>query len=199
MSTDFTVWVAGILTLCAYSFLYKENPFYRLAEYLLVGVGAGYALVVGWTNILTKAVQPLQKGQIAVLIPVVLGLLLFARFSKKQAWLSRYPIALMVCIGAAVALSGTIKEQLIKQIGATMLPLNSLDNIVFVAGVVTVLSYFFFTFKPTTSIQRGSALVGRSFLMVAFGSMVGSVAMLRTSLLIGRIDFVFKQWFHILK
>jgi len=199
LSTDLTVWLAGILTLCAYSFLYKENPFYRLAEYLLVGVGAGYALVVGWTNILQKAIQPLQKGQIAVLIPVVLGLLLFTRFSRKQAWLSRYPIALMVCIGAAVALSGTIKEQLIKQIGATMLPLNSFDNIVFVAGVVTVLSYFFFTFKPTTAIQRGSALVGRSFLMVAFGSMVGSVAMLRTSLLIGRIDFVFKQWFHILK
>lgn len=199
MSTDVTVWLAGILTLCAYSFLYKENPFYRLAEYLLVGVGAGYALVLGWGNVVQKAIQPLQKGQMTVVVPIVLGLLLFAKFSKRQAWLARYPIALMVSIGASVALSGAIKEQLIKQIGATMLPLNSFDNVVFVVGVVTVLSYFFFTFKPTTAIQRGSALVGRSFLMVAFGAMVGSVAMLRTSLLIGRIDFVFKQWFHILK
>jgi hypothetical protein len=36
-------------------------------------------------------------------------------------------------------------------------------------------------------------------MMVSFGAQLGSVAMLRTSLLIGRIDFLFRTWLGIVK
>jgi len=39
------IWAAALLTLAIFSFLYKENPIYRFAEHLLVGVSAGYYLV----------------------------------------------------------------------------------------------------------------------------------------------------------
>ena len=42
----FGVWVAALLTLCIYSFLYRDNPFYRFAEHLFVGISVGYGIVL---------------------------------------------------------------------------------------------------------------------------------------------------------
>ena len=35
-------WIAVFLTLAIFSFLYKDNAFYKIAEHLFVGVSAGY-------------------------------------------------------------------------------------------------------------------------------------------------------------
>ena len=32
-TTDFTIWIAALLTLFIFSFLYKDNPIYTLAAY----------------------------------------------------------------------------------------------------------------------------------------------------------------------
>ena len=40
------VWIAAFLTLCIYSFLYRDNPFYRFAEHLFVGISVGYGIVL---------------------------------------------------------------------------------------------------------------------------------------------------------
>jgi len=199
MSTNISVWIAAILTLAAFSFLYKENPVYRVTEYLLVGVGAAYALVQGWQNVLTRCIEPLAKGRIAVLFPAILGVLLFSKLSKKSAWLARYPMAALVSLGASVSLRAAVQTDVIKQIGATMIPLNSLDNVVMVFGTMSVLTYFFFTVGLKNSAQHWGARLGRWVMMVSFGAQLGSVAMLRTSLLIGRIDFLFRTWLGIVK
>ena len=44
--TTFGVFV----TLSIFSFLYKDNPFYKFAEHLVVGVSAGYFVVILWHN-----------------------------------------------------------------------------------------------------------------------------------------------------
>ena len=45
-------WLVVLLTLCIFSFLYKDNPFYKAAEHLYVGVSAGYVAVVSfWTQV----------------------------------------------------------------------------------------------------------------------------------------------------
>ena len=38
--------IAAFLTLCIFSFLYKDNPFYTMAEHIVVGVSAGYFTVL---------------------------------------------------------------------------------------------------------------------------------------------------------
>ena len=75
MTTGPWVWVAALLTLAIYSFLYKDNPFYKVAEYIFVGVSAGY-----WTVFLAKnyafpnLFDPLIKeGNYWNLIPITLG------------------------------------------------------------------------------------------------------------------------------
>ena len=46
------VWVAVFLTLCIFSFLYKDNPFYKSAEHIFVGISAGYAFTLSfWDEI----------------------------------------------------------------------------------------------------------------------------------------------------
>ncbi len=48
----FGAWVAVLLTLCILSFLYSDNPFYKAAEHLYIGLSAGYALVMAfWTGV----------------------------------------------------------------------------------------------------------------------------------------------------
>ena len=45
-------WVAAFLTIGIFSYLYKDNPFYKAAEHLFVGVSAGYLLSLGfWTQL----------------------------------------------------------------------------------------------------------------------------------------------------
>ena len=41
ISPDPWVWIAALLTVAIFSFLIKENPFYRVAEHLFVGVSNG--------------------------------------------------------------------------------------------------------------------------------------------------------------
>jgi len=45
VETIFGAWVATGLTLFIFSFLYKDNPLFKLAENLYVGVSVGYTIV----------------------------------------------------------------------------------------------------------------------------------------------------------
>ena len=51
-STILGAWVATFLTIGIFSYLYRDNPFYKAAEHLFVGVSAGYLLSLGfWTQL----------------------------------------------------------------------------------------------------------------------------------------------------
>ena len=51
-STILGAWVAAFLTIGIFSYLYKDNPFYKAAEHLFVGVSAGYLFSLGfWTQL----------------------------------------------------------------------------------------------------------------------------------------------------
>ncbi len=46
------IWLAAFFTLAVLSFLYKDNPFYKIAEHAFVGISAAYWMVVAfWTTI----------------------------------------------------------------------------------------------------------------------------------------------------
>ncbi len=108
MSSDPLVWIAALLTLAAFSYLlFKENAIYKAVEHLYVGVAAGYAIVMGYTNVVAKAVTPIfSGGQMQMLIPIVAGLLLFSPYlGPGLRPLRRIPISFITGIGAG-SLSG---------------------------------------------------------------------------------------------
>ena len=87
MTTGPWVWVAGVLTLAIYSFLYKDNPFYKIAEYIFVGISAGYwAVFLWWNYAYPNLFVPLGEGNYWNIIPIILGFMMFTQLSKKSSW-----------------------------------------------------------------------------------------------------------------
>ena len=201
--TDPGSMVAGVLTLAVLTFLYRDNPIYRLAESLLVGVSVGYVLVVVWSNTLVQTLfLPLSQGRLALVIPLVLGLLMFGRFHQRTSFISRIPIAVVIGSGAGVAIPAMLEQRILKQISATVVPLVSrsgvpdLSGLVVLIGVLTTLAYFYFSRE-----HRGplgvAAKIGTYFLMVFFGATFGYTVMSRMSTFIGRMEFLLTDFLHL--
>ncbi len=48
----FGLWVAGFFTLAIFSFLYRDNPFYKIAEHIFIGISAAYYMTVALWNVI---------------------------------------------------------------------------------------------------------------------------------------------------
>ena len=202
----FGTWLAALLTLCMFSFLYKDNPFYRFAEHLFVGISAGYWLCYEfWNTVKPNLLDNLDKGNWRYLLPLVLGSFMLARLFPKVGWLSRWAIAFMVGSGAGLMIITYLQSNFLEQIKSTLLPLDpagqawyvTLDNLLLFVGVVSGLVYFFFS-KAHTGVTGGVARIGVVFLMVSFGASFGYTVMARISLLIGRMYFLMHDWLGVI-
>ncbi|MBC8451054.1 hypothetical protein H8D73_02460 [bacterium] len=211
MATIIWTTIGAILTLCVYSFLYKDNPFYKFAEHLVVGISAGYYLVIYYFNFIQpNVVAPVFQLRIGdemiglgssawwlALIPGLLGLLLYTRFFPKVGWVGRWSLGIYVGGYAGLGLSPIMQARVIDQIGANALPLTSVTNVFLVVGLLGTLTYFFFSMKHK-GIIGVMARVGIVFLMVGFGASFGYTVMSRVSLLIGRVSFLLHDWLHLI-
>ena len=192
--------IAAFLTLCIFSFLYRDNPFYKFAEHLLVGVSVGYVLVIALnTTVMPKLINPVFKqGRFDYIVPGILGLFMLVRFFPKIAWLSRISIALIIGAGAGVAIPATIQAKIFAQMQATMINFASVNGIIVFVGIATTLAYFFFS-REHKGWFGATARVGTWFLMIFFGATFGYTVMSRISLLIGRMHFLLGDFLHVIK
>jgi hypothetical protein len=206
-ATVLGAWVATGLTLFIFSFLYKDNPLFKLAEHLYVGVSVGYTIVKAYDTVVVHLiVKPIvEQGEVSLLIPVAIGLLMLTRYVPKASWLSRYAFAFIVGVGSGLAIPRTISSFILKQIEDTVRPLlslaggdgvtfsmnllnpaSNLNAIIILIGVSSVLFYFFFSIEHSGP-GKVVARTGVLFLMIAFGAAFGYTVMARMSLLIGRL------------
>jgi hypothetical protein len=191
--------VAAFFTLCIFSFLYKDNPFYQFAEQLLVGVSVGYVVVYTYFRTFIPYVwQPIVlKHQYVLIFPVLIGLLYLFRFSKNLSWLSRYPIAWsMVMVGMGVPLG--MHASVLVQMRSAMLPLDNINTVLIFIGTIAVLTYFYFS-KAHTGLYGKFTKIGVWYMMIGFGASFGLTVMARISLLIGRIQFLVGDVLHLIK
>ncbi len=203
---DFGTLIAGILTLAIYTFLYKDNPVYRIAESWLIGLSIGYTLVIFWqTTLVDNLFNPLfGDGKFIMILPLILGLLMFSRFSKKISWMSRIPIAFMIGAGAGVAIPAMLYARTLKQVSASVMPLLAengvfnFDALVVVVGLLSTLAYFYFS-REHKGVMGKAAKLGTYFLMIFFGTTFGYTVMSRMSTFIGRIDFLLTDFLHLIK
>ena len=129
VSNDPGTWVMAFIMLSLFSFLWKESPFSKIAEAIYAGAAAGYMLALSYKNVKDMAIHPLTQGKSTLIVPIVLGLLLYCSLSKKYSHLSRYGTAIPIGIGTGLALRALLSAQILSQIQATVLPVNSLSNI----------------------------------------------------------------------
>jgi hypothetical protein len=135
------------------------------------------------------------------------GLLYYAILSRKHNWLAQLVIGFMLGIGGGLAFKGTLNE-LLPQLTDSFRPLyvpgadlvTNLSNVVFIFVLVSVMSYFFFTFKrrPGGAAEM-SAATGRWMMMGCFGAFFGATIMARMALLVERLEFLIYEWLPSIK
>jgi hypothetical protein len=156
-----------------------------------------------------------------LLLPAIIGLLLFTRYIPKIAWISRFSLAFYLGAASGIAIPNTFQTRILEQLRGTIVqdapdgsvaPLFSFDawrdffaapgietffdaisGPLLILGVICTLSYFFFS-KEHKGILGGMARIGIWFLMIGFGASFGYTVMGRVSLLIGRVQFLLTDW-----
>ncbi|HOD59835.1 MAG TPA: hypothetical protein PKH17_03720 [Candidatus Syntrophosphaera sp.] len=203
------IWLSAYFTLSIFSFLYKDNPFYKLAEQIFVGLSAAYWLVYTIYNILipnlfNKLFTDFTHNWI-LLIPMALGIMMLMRMFPKLEWVSHYPMAIMIGTTAAIAMLLAFQSDFLSQIAATMVnpfkfssPVDIVGTILLIIGTICGIYFFYFS-KKQEGFYKIPSKIGIWFLMVSFGASFGYTVMARISLLIGRLDFLLRDWLHIIR
>jgi hypothetical protein len=227
--TLLTTILAGVATLAIFTFLINENRFFRFFEHLFVGIAAGFGVVALIRETLYPTVIVPMFGldilyfpdgtssaeysrlKLFYLVPLSLGLLFYFIYSKKYSWLAKLVIGFTLGISGGMAFEGFFNEMM-PQITGSMKPLvvfnqsgdfmitESLNNIVFVVTLISVMCYFFFSFRSLSEgrISKVGEL-GRWLMMVCFGAFFGSTVMARMALLVERLQFLYGDFFKALK
>ncbi|MBI5869004.1 MAG: hypothetical protein HZB43_12085 [candidate division Zixibacteria bacterium] len=189
----------ALLTLAIYSFLAGDNPFYKFAEHLLVGLTIGYTLVITLKSVIwPQAIIPMTRGEMPSLVPLLLGCLILLRLVPRWAGWSRISLALVVGGGAGVAIPAMLKARVLDQMAATANGVTSWAGWIILIGVLATLTYFVFT-RAHRGAWGTSARIGRYFMMVFFGATFAYTVMSRVALLIGRLEFLMGDWLGILR
>lgn len=223
MSWDrtFGLWLAAFFTLAVFSFLMGDNPTYKFTESIVIGVSAGYWMVVAfWETLVPKLLANLAPNMVKAwcmpnleggafnpiaLIPLGLGIMLLSQLTPLGRHVGRWPLAFVIGTFAGLKMVSHVESDIIEQVRATMLPLvvfgddgsfaawASLRNVLIVVGVLCTLAYFVFSVEHKGAVGR-AARVGVWFLMITFGSAFGFTVMGRIALLAARFEFLFIDW-----
>ena len=205
--------VGFILTLMIFSYLIGDNPLFRFAVYIFIGVSSGYAATVIWHYVLIpKLIEPLgDPNQLVLLVvPLILSFSLLAKLSPRISWIGNLAMAVLVGVGAAAAIGGALLGTLLPQVQASIdafdfrsvttsseLILKFFDGAVMLVGTVLTLAAFHFGAKraPDGTPQRnrileGLAWFGRIFIAITFGVLFAGVYMAALTAMIERLSSI---------
>lgn len=165
-------WFFALFSIAILSYLWKLNYVYKIAETFSVGALLAHTLLNSWTGSIEGiCLKPILAGQVARIIPLIFGLAIFSRLSRRYAWISRYPTALLAGVGTGVMFGATFDAQILTQLAMTAQAFTDMGVFsagVILIGVVTTLTYFIYTREHTGPLGI-SARIGRVFAMFSFG------------------------------
>lgn len=128
------LWLAAFFTIGVFSFLYNDNPYYKICEAVFVGVSAAYWMVLGfWTQLIPNLFGKLFPGWIQSWAmpglstvreadaiwywgPMILGVMLLMRLSPKGSWMARWPLAFIIGTTAGLRLVNYLDADFVSQI-----------------------------------------------------------------------------------
>jgi hypothetical protein len=215
VSLEVGVWVGALLTLGILSFLYKDNPLYRITESIFIGCSAGYWAVVYFFDSLQRkmweGIFPVGDAipDYWLLGGLILGVMILFRLSNKLGYLARTPLAFIVGATSGLMMLSFLVSNGLNQVASTINDLwvtnpetgfilsQTISAWILFVGVLSGLMYFFFSAEHKGAIGRVARL-GIFFLMLTFGGAFGFTIMSRVSLLIGRMDYLFGTWLGLL-
>jgi hypothetical protein len=203
VSTDPGIWIYSLLVLAVYSFVFKHNPAFKVAQAIAVGGGAGYAL---WVSI--EYIQRLGIGRVSadpyVLVPLIIGALYLFQIYPRLSWLSRIPVSMAIGIAYGTVLIPGIAAYIIAPLTQTITPFwtpNPLANFNAILNLVLMfcgVAFFIFTTDKFVKGRYGFiGRIGRAGLMIAFGAACGTLLGAKVTSAIGNIIDLLTKWLGI--
>jgi hypothetical protein len=193
-------WISIFLTFAILSYLYDDNPFYKVAEHLFVGTSIGYVVTIQFYDVVKPnlidrlAASELGAARLVYLVPLALVVCLFMKLTRRWNWLGRLAIAFVIGIYAGQNIPAYASSDLLSQVHVTARAAfgigtagvwDALGAVVLVVGLVTSLLYFFFSREHKGALGALSR-IGVWVLMIGFGASFGYTVQGRISLAIGR-------------
>ncbi len=209
--------VSFLLTLMIFSYLLGDNPLFRVAVYVFVGVSAGYvAAVILYQVILADLLVPLFTAslieRLLLIIPLILSVLVMMKISRQLSWLGSPAMAYLVGTGAAVAVGGAVLGTLLPQtLAAFNFPsfISAIADrtgaeaqrlaygLVVALGTISTLIYFQFAagVQQDGTVSRSRIVeiiswVGRIFIAITFGMLFAGLYAAAMTALIERLNFI---------
>ncbi|MCO6449697.1 MAG: hypothetical protein J5I90_02800 [Caldilineales bacterium] len=208
MSDTLGMIAAALLTLAILTRVWRVNISFRIAEYILLGVLAGYVAAVALRDVLFPGLlTPLLAdplGQPVLLFSLLMALLLGLRFVTDSALrnLGLLPLGILLGAGGALALAGaargTLAPQLLAASELSFFPagpdwLSILAVLVSTLVTVAVLIFLFQRQPDTGAMPKGwlksLSYLGYLAVMIALGALLASTAGARVVLLIDRVQY----------
>jgi hypothetical protein len=205
--------VGAVLTLLIFSYLLGDNPLYRLALHIFVGVSVAYICVVALQSVILPALSPPDTSDSNIrllwgisLVGGLLGALLPFRGVRGFSWLSGISLAVLLGVGVGVALGGALLGTLVPQADAATYPaiaeppifpdvLTLVGQIVAVIGTVTGLMVFSFTSQRSargviSRLMNSGARIGNWFILVGFGAAYGGLLVASLAFFADRVQYL---------
>jgi hypothetical protein len=161
-----------------------------------MGSIAAWGVVVNLERIYSSALIPIAGGDVVLIIPVIIGLLLFTRLSRNLTWVSRYPQTLMAGVGVGTTMALVFKAQILdpaiytgKAIFDAATPTDIISTIIMIVGVVSSLIFYTYSRSHTGTYGR-IARLGRIFTLCAIGTSMANEYLWSSGVLIERVSFL---------
>jgi len=208
--------IAFLLTVSILSYLFGDNGLFRAAVHIFVGVSAGYVAAVVWNQVLAPQLfKPIFVGapdeKIRASIALFLAFLLMMKAIPPLSKMGTPPIALMVGVGAAVAIGGAVTGTLFPQMSAAVdlfdlqaanergvsSGIQFIEGGLMLLGTISTLVYFQFSAKrgDDGKYRRNLfvnilVLIGKVFIAITFGVLFAGVFSAALTAFIERLDFL---------
>lgn len=215
--------ISFVLTLMVFSYVLGDLPLigvlYRSAVYIFVGMTAAFTLIVSYEGLILPYLQDIQNPEtswtrlgnsadVAIFFTALLfGLLLLLKPVPSLTWLTNSVYAVVIVVGASVAVVGALTGTLFPLLHATVtIPENFasdfgalVDTLIIFVGTMTALFYFQYQARANSEfgaeqsrLTRGFRHVGKVFIVTALGAVYASTILTSLTILSERISFLFQ-------
>ncbi len=205
---------AAIFTILIFSYALKDNPLYKLVINIFIGAAAGYAGAIALKDVIYLRIMNMAPRD--AIIPGILILLLLMKAFPKTAKYGNLSSALLLGVGAAIAVQGAILGTLIPLISSSSeifspeqiqlliqtgqsgkIYMLILQGIIILTGTIATLMYFHFSAQKTATqaVVRPRyintlAKIGRGFIAITFGVIFAGIYSAALTALVERVYFL---------
>ncbi len=196
--------ISLILTLVIFSYLLDDNPLFRLAVSIFVGLAAAFTVSVTLQSVILPLTRSSGGDALILVFSGILTLLLLLKPLRSIRVFTNISLGFLIAVGVAVSIIGAISGTLIPIVAQTVSinssdgAFNLLSSIVIVIGVISTLLYFSYGSQKSvdgqvvrTPLMQVVASIGQGFIVITLGALYGAAILTSLTILTGQLATLF--------